>query len=260
VPPTQLANITPAALGLGLWNLDEHIPTLDVLNRSTSKADPLAELRERLPVPAFDRSLAIAGGLAVVTFLVGLGGTYYVATNVIGKKIAELKSTNATLSGRIATSTAEKEQLTKQEAAKRQILELIGEGARPNPSVTFLTQVDEIMPSDAWLMGITASTPEVFELKGAPKTQQAGLTLAQKISEFREVDQVKVMDLAQTEPGRYEFTITATFTKSAFPGGQTASAAAPATDRPASGAAATPPPGEAAMNRFNTINPEGQKK
>jgi Tfp pilus assembly protein PilN len=261
VPPEQLANITPAALGLGLWALDEHIPTLDVLNRATSKVDPFAELRERIPGFTFDRSVAIAGGVSLVTLLMGVGGTYYVATSVIGKKITELKNANTALTSAIGSKTAEKEQLSRREASNRQILELIGEGARTNPSVTFLTQINDIVPPDAWLTSVDATTPEVFELKGAASTQQSGLTLARAISEFREVDTVKVLDLKRTAPDRYEFTIDVTLSKTAQPAGPepTAAGTPPPAGAPPAGPSASEK-GQAVMQRFNSTNPEGQKK
>jgi hypothetical protein len=70
-----------------------------------------------------------------------------------------------------------------------------------------LAQVNDIVPADAWLYSMEAQTPEVLMLKGGANSQSAGLTLARKITEFVEVSQVKVNDLVETEPGRYEYTI-----------------------------------------------------
>lgn len=259
VPPEQLSNITPAALGLGLWNVEERIPTLDLLNRSTSKVDPFEQLRERIPVPAFDRSLGIAAGVAAVTLLVGIGTTYYIAHNVIGKRNAELKNQNQALSNGIAEKTAAKASLEQRAAADQQILQLIGDAAKTNPSVTFLTQINDLVPPDAWLTGISATDPNTFTVTGAANSQAAGLTLAQQIAEFREVDQVKVTDLTQTEPGRFEYTIDVTLSPDAatMADAGASDAAAPAQ---APAASATPPAGEAMMQHFNSTNPEAQKK
>jgi Tfp pilus assembly protein PilN len=127
--------------------------------------------------------------------------------------------------------------------------------------VTFLTQINDIVPPDAWLTSVDATTPEVFELKGAASTQQSGLTLARAISEFREVDTVKVLDLKRTAPDRYEFTIDVTLSKTAQPAGPepTAAGTPPPAGAPPAGPSASEK-GQAVMQRFNSTNPEGQKK
>ncbi|MDB5100599.1 MAG: hypothetical protein JWM80_5020, partial [Cyanobacteria bacterium RYN_339] len=266
VPAEQLANITPAALGLGLWRYEDRIPTLDLLNRSTSKSDPFESLRERFPLPAFDRSLAIAGTVSILAFILGMGATYYWANNVIGKKIHELKTANAGLTSMNAEKMAKLESLKQREAADKQILELMGESARPNPAVTFFTQVNDIVPPDSWLTAIDATTPTTFVLKGSSLHQQAGLTLAQKVSEFQEVDQVKVTELSQVEPGRYAYVIDVSIDPTAVgvplaPPAPAAVAPLPATDSNASGAPTTVHgQGEAMMKTLNNPLPDEMKK
>lgn len=266
LPPDQLGNITPAALGLALWNLEERIPSLDLVNRSTSKTDPFESLRGRLP--AFDRSMAVAAGISAATFIVGMGATYYVANNVIGKTIADLKSKNGTLTTNIASSTAERDKLKDQASAERQVLDLIGEGAKLNPSVTFLAQVDDMVPPDAWLLSVDATDPFNFVIKGAANTQQAPLTLAQQISDIKEVDQVKVTDISETQPGRYEYNLEISLAPTAADAvsAETAATGAIQPATPAAGASGAAPatgaanPGESAMQHFNTINPGGGKQ
>lgn len=207
LPPEALALVSPGALGLGLWGQAPVIPVLDLLHRSGTKGSPLDGLSDRLDQLKLDRGLAMAAGVAMVMVLLGFGGVWYYGAVVLGEENAKLVTANAGLQGEISTLTAEQAKLAEQRNANQQILDLIGSQARTNLAVVFLDEVHDLVPEDAWLMALEAPTPETFTLKGASSTQSAGLILASKITEFAEVDRVKVADLSQVEPGRFEYSI-----------------------------------------------------
>lgn len=206
MPPEALTHITPAALGLALWGLEERIPHLDLLNRS-SKSDTLAALQAQFASLKMDRAAGIAVGLAIGTFAAGFGGLWYYGANVVGTENTQLTAQNSQLTSAIAGLNLRAAELKQATDANEQVLKLIGAQARTNLAVSFMTQVDEVIPADAWLTAVEAPNPETMVVKGGATTQSAGLAFARKITEFIEVQEVKVDDMSRIEPGRYEFTI-----------------------------------------------------
>lgn len=207
LPPEALAEITPAALGLGLWSLEQRIPSLDLLNRSTQKNEFMDTLQSRLAGFQFDRAMGITAGIAAAGFLAGTVGLWYYGTQYIGGQNQILSRDVSSLRSQIAGLESSYAALTSQANINNQILNLIGAQARPNLAVSFMAQVNDIVPADAWLYSMEAQNPETLLLKGGANSQSAGLLLARKITEFVEVSQVKVNDMTEVEPGRYEYTI-----------------------------------------------------
>lgn len=209
VPADALGLVSPAVLGLALWGHEQRIPSLDLVNRGGKQNEMLAGLQAYFENFKLDRSVGIAAGVTAATFLVGFGGLWYLGSNVIGGQntvlkgeIGSLNAANASLTGRMAD-------LNKQAAANEAVLGLIGSQAAPNLSVNFLAQVNDIVPGDAWLIGIQAQTPTTVVITGGSNTQSAGLTLARKISEFTEVSKCAVKDVSLSDQGHYEFTVEA---------------------------------------------------
>ena len=209
VPADALALVSPAALGLALWGHEQRIPSLDLLNRSGKSNELMASIQGYLENLKLDRGLGIAAGISAATFLVGLGGLWYVGSNVIGGQNAVLSSEIATLTSENGALTSRMADLNKQAAANDAVLGLIGAQAAPNLSVNFFAQINDIVPPDAWLREITASTPTALLVEGGSNTQSAGLTLARKISEFTEISRVSVEDISLLDSGQYEFKIKA---------------------------------------------------
>lgn len=207
LPPEALESITPAALGLGLWGLETRIPSLDLLHRSGGKGDAMAGLDAALAGLKLDKSAGIAAAIAFGTFAAGLGGLWYVGAGVLGDQNTKLKSDISMLSMNNATLQSRVDTLTKENTTNEQILGLIGPQAATNLSVSFMTQVNDIVPSDAWLYSLESPSPATLVLKGGANSQSAGLALARKITEFIEVAQVKVADMQIVGPSRYEYTI-----------------------------------------------------
>jgi hypothetical protein len=212
LPPEAMEHLTPAALGLGLWGLETRIPSLDLLNRSGSKSEFLAGLSAQMAGFKVDRAMGVTAALAAGTFMIGFGSLWYVGSGVIGDQNRVLTGENGALSAANVGLSTRLDALTQQKDINEQILGLIGNRARTNLAVSFMTQVNDIVPADAWLYSLEAPTPETLVLKGGANSQSAGLTLARKITEFVEVGQVKVADLAEVEPGRYEYAIEVTIT------------------------------------------------
>jgi hypothetical protein len=207
LPPEALEKVTPAALGLALWGLETRIPSLDLLHRSGSKSEFFASLSSQMAGVKLDRSVGIAATVAVATFGIGLGGLWYVGAGMLGDQNRALSTDISGLSVANTMLTARVDELTKQNDINNQILELIGPQSATNLSVSFMTQVNDIVPADAWLYSLESPSPDKLVLKGGANSQSGGLTLARKITEFIEVGQVKVSDMKIVEPGRYEYTI-----------------------------------------------------
>lgn len=208
LPPEALEDVSPSVLGLGLWGYEQAIPNLDLLHRSGSKKNDFMDgLSSKLEALKLDRSVAVAAAIGGMTFVLGAGGMWYYGTQVVGQQNDTLKRQIATIKGESAVLTGKLASLQAQSDLNNQILALIGDQAGPNLAVSFMTQVNDVVPSDAWLYSLEAPTPGALVLKGGANSQSAGLTLASKITEFVEVSQVKIADLAQVEPGRYHYTI-----------------------------------------------------
>lgn len=242
MPPAALEHITPAALGLALWGLEQRIPSLDLLHRSGNKNEFFSSLSSQMAGLKFDRSAGIAAGVAVATFGIGLGSLWYVGAGVLGDQNTVLKNDIGGLSIANSSLTARVDELTKQNDTNAQILALIGPQAATNLSVSFLTQVNDIVPADAWLYSLESPAPDKLVLKGGANSQSAGLTLARQITHFIEVSQVKVADMQLVEPGRYEYTIEVAIDPTLGGGaGANPAVAAGAAGLPAAGAPPAPP-------------------
>ena len=209
VPADALGLVSPAALGLALWGHEQRIPSLDLLNRSGKGSEFLAGIQGYFEGFKLDRSVGIAAGVSFATLLVGVGGMWYLGSNVIGGQNAVLSGEIGTLNSEIAALTGKMADLNKQASANEAVLGLIGGQAAPNLSVNFLAQVNDIVPPDAWLSAINATTPTTVTIVGNSNTQSAGLTLARKISEFTEISKCAVENVALLDNGQYEFTIKA---------------------------------------------------
>jgi hypothetical protein len=205
--PEALEKITPAALGLGLWGLETRIPSLDLLHRSGSKNEFFASLSSAMAGLKLDRSAGVAAAIAAGTFAAGLGGLWYLGAGVLGDQNRLLTNDISSLGAGNAILTTRVDALTKENATNQQILDLIGPQAATNLSVSFMTQVNDIVPSDAWLYSLESPSPDKLVLKGGANSQSAGLTLARKITEFIEIGQVKVADMQVVGPNRYAYTI-----------------------------------------------------
>lgn len=242
MPPAALEHITPAALGLALWGLEQRIPSLDLLHRSGNKNEFFSSLSSQMAGLKFDRSAGIAAGVAVATFGIGLGSLWYVGAGVLGDQNTVLKNDISGLSIANSGLTARVDELTKQNDTNAQILALIGPQAATNLSVSFLTQVNDIVPADAWLYSLESPAPDKLVLKGGANSQSAGLTLARQITHFIEVSQVKVADMQLVEAGRYEYTIEVAIDPTLGGGaGANPAVAAGAAGLPAAGAPPAPP-------------------
>lgn len=226
MPADALNLVTPAALGLALWAQAPVIPVLDLLNRSGTQRSGLDNLFDKLDSLKIDRGVTMAAGAALVLVFLGFGGIWYYGAVVLAEENGKLQAANSGISGEITSLKGEQSRLLAQRDANQQVLDLIGSQARTNLAVVFLDEVHDLVPPDAWLLALEAPTPESFTLKGASSTQSAGLILASKITEFAEVDRVRVADLSQVEPGRFEYTIEVALKAGATPPG-TAPAPAP---------------------------------
>ncbi len=210
VPADALALVSPAVLGLALWGHEQRIPSLDLLNRTGKQSELLVSIQSYFENIKLDRSVGIAAGISAATFLVGFAGLWYLGSNVIGGQNNVLRGEISTLTSTNAGLTATMANLTKQAAANEAILGLIGGQAAPNLTVNFVGQVNDIVPSDAWLTAVKAESPTSLRIEGGSNTQSAALTLAQKVAEFEEVAKIAVNDVTLSEEGYYTWAIIAT--------------------------------------------------
>jgi hypothetical protein len=237
VPTEAFATISPAVLGLALWGLEPHVPSLDPSHRAASARDmfgPLRDLAERM---AHDRLAALAGFAAFGGLVATLLGAFWYGqvlvegqNEAMRREIAALQAANSQVTGQVT-------KLEQELGVNTLVLQVIGEQARPNLTINFLDELAALMPPDAYVEELQAETPERLLLLGRSASQGAGLLLAQKISAYREVARLTVLDLLRSDDGTYNFRLRAELQ------------APPPTPSPAPGASLAPVQQEGAQPR-----------
>ncbi|MEB3328577.1 MAG: pilus assembly protein PilM [Candidatus Sericytochromatia bacterium] len=205
VPTDAFATISPAVLGLALWGLEPRVPSLDPSHRAASARDMLGPLRDLADRMAHDRGAALGGFAALGGLVATLLGSFWYGqvqlqgqNEVLRREIAALQAANSLAAARVA-------RLEQELGVNTLVLQVIGEQARPNLTINFLDELADLMPPDAFVEELQAETPEHLLLLGRSASQGAGLWLAQKISTYREVARVTVLDLLRSDDGTYNF-------------------------------------------------------